>query len=86
MYDQLPNDIDRGNEADSKSEGVAPATSILEPIVIYLDDLDCNNPAEKEGEWVLNEKNIFDYSSYLEDVFKSVDISSLLIARKALRV
>ena len=46
----------------------------MELIVAYLDDPDCNNLAENEGEWILNENVAFDYSLYLEDVFKSVDL------------
>ena len=49
----------------------------MEPIVTYLDDPDCNNPAKNEGEWFLNENVTLDYSLCLEDVFKSVDVSSL---------
>jgi len=56
-----------------------PATFIIEPIIAYLEDSDCNNPAKNEGEWVLNENVAFDYSLCFEDVFKSVDISSLHI-------
>jgi len=33
---------------------------IIEPIVAYLDDPDCNNPVKNEGEWVLNENVAFD--------------------------
>ena len=49
----------------------------MEPIVAYLDDLDCNNPAENKDRWVFNENVVFDYFLCLEDEFKSVDISSL---------
>jgi len=49
----------------------------MEPIVACLDNPDCNNPAENEGELVLNENVAFNYSLCLEDVFKSIDISSL---------
>ena len=73
----LPNDIDSGNEADSKLKEDAPTTFIMESIVAYLDDPDCNNPAENEGERVINENVAFDYSLCLEDIFKSVDISFL---------
>ena len=48
---------------------------LLEPIVVYLDDFDCNNPAENEDEWVLNENIIFDYSLCLDDV--SINVKSL---------
>ena len=51
-------------------------TFSIEPILAYLDDLDCNNLAKNEGEWVLNENVAFDYSLGLEDVFKLVDIIS----------
>jgi len=46
-----PNDVDSGIEADSESEEDVPATISIEPIVTYLNDFDCNNPAENEGEW-----------------------------------
>ena len=45
-----PNDVNSGNEADSKSEEDAPVTFILELNVAYLDGPDCNNPTENEGE------------------------------------
>jgi len=75
MKEPLTNNIDSGNEADTESEEDVPATFIMEPIVAYLDGPGCNNPAENEGEWVLNENVAFDYSLYLEDV--SIDINSL---------
>ena len=75
MKKSLPDNIDSGNKADSKSEKDVSATLILEPIVEYLDNLDYNNPAKNEGEWVLSENVAFDYSLCLEDVFKSVNIS-----------
>jgi len=49
LKQSFPNDVDSGNEADSKLEEDAPATISVEPIVAYLDDFDCKNPAEKEG-------------------------------------
>jgi len=33
-----------------------------------LNDYDCNDPTENEGEWILNENIAFDYSLCLEDV------------------
>jgi len=75
VKEPLPNDVDNGYEADSESEEDVPDTFIIEPIVAYLNDSDCNNLAENKGEWVLNENVAFGYSLYLEDVFKSVDIS-----------
>jgi len=47
----------------------------IEPIVAYLNDYNCNKPAENEGEWVLNENISFNYSLCLEDV--SVNVRSL---------
>jgi len=82
----LLDSIDSGNEADSESEEDVPATYILEPIVVYLDNPDCNNHAENESEWVLNENVIFNYFLCFEDVFKSVDISSLHIPLPILEV
>jgi len=45
----LLHDTDSGNEADSESEKDAPATFIMEPIVAYLEDPDCNNLGKNEG-------------------------------------
>ena len=73
MKKSLPDDIDTGNEAGSELEEDASATFSMEPIVTYLDDPDCNNPAENEGEQVLNENVTFDYSLFLDDVFKFTD-------------
>ena len=78
----LPDDVDSGNEADSKSWEDAPATINVEPIVAYLDNFDCNNLAESEGEWVLNETVAFDYFLYLDDVFKFVKITCLYPSQK----
>ena len=58
----LPHDIDSGNETDSESEKDTLATISIEPIAAYLNNYDCNNPAENEGEWVLNKNIAFDYS------------------------
>ena len=71
----MPDDVDNGNEADSESEEDVPATINIEPIVAYLNDYDCNNPAKNEGECVLNENIAFDYSLCLEDV--SINVRSL---------
>jgi len=60
LKQSLPDDIDSDNEADSESEEEAPATISVEPIVEYLDDFECNNPAENEGEGVHNENIAFD--------------------------
>jgi len=73
----LSNDDGSGNKVNSESKEDASATFILEPIIAYLDDPDCNYPAENEGEWILNKNIVFDYSLCLGDVFKSVDISLL---------
>ena len=51
LKQSLPDDLDSGNEADSELEEDVPATISIEPIVTYLNDFDCNNPAENEGEW-----------------------------------
>ena len=53
LKQSLPDDIDSGNEADSKSEEDAPTTISIESIVTYLNDYDCNSQAENEGEWSL---------------------------------
>ena len=77
MKEPLPNDVDSGNEVDTISKENALATFILKPIVAYLDDLDCNKPAENESEWILNKNIALDYSLCVKDVFKTVDISFL---------
>ena len=51
----LPNNVDNGKEVDLELEEDVSATFIMVPIVAYVDDPDCNNPAENKGEWVLNE-------------------------------
>ena len=71
----LPHDIDSGNETDSESEKDTLATISIEPIAAYLNNYDCNNPAENEGEWVLNKNIAFDYFLCLEDV--SINVRSL---------
>ena len=38
----LPDNVDSGNEADSKSEKDTPTTFSMEPIIAYLYDLNCN--------------------------------------------
>ena len=73
----LPNDIDIDNEVNSESEEDAPATFSIEPIVAFLNDPDCNNLTENEGNWVLNENVAFNYSLCLEYILKSIDINSL---------
>ena len=44
---------------DSESKLDVSATFSMEPIVAYLDDHDCNNPAKNEGDWDLNENFAF---------------------------
>ena len=39
-----------------------------EPIIAYLNDPDCNNSIDNDGEWVLNENVNFDYSLYPDDI------------------
>jgi len=48
----LPDDDDSGNEADSECEGDTPATPACEPIVVYFNDPQYNNPSEDDDEWV----------------------------------
>ena len=72
----LPEDINSGNEADSEPEEDTPATFTFKPIVAYLNDPECNNPTEDDGEWVINENITFDYP-VSADLFKSVDDTSL---------
>jgi len=75
--EQLPDDIDSGNEANSESEEDMPATFTMEPTVAYLNDHDCNDFAENDDEWVINENIAFDYSLCPDDVFNFVKSSSL---------
>jgi len=72
----LPEDNNSGNEADSESEKDTPATFACEPILAYLNDLQCNNPTGDNDEWVINENITFDYPESV-DLFKFVDNDSL---------
>jgi len=62
----LLDDDDSGNEADSESEGDTPATLVGEPIVASFNNLQCNNPAEDDDEWVINDNVISDYPASVE--------------------
>jgi len=73
----LPDDVNSDNEADSEFEEDTLTTFVLKPIVAYLNDPECNNPAVEKGEWVINEDVAFDYSVSLDGVFNSADSSSL---------
>jgi len=75
LKQSLPDDVDSGNEMDSESKEDVPATLSIEPIMAYLNDYDCNDHADNEGEWILNENIAFDYSLCLKNV--SVNIGSL---------
>jgi len=44
VKEPLPDDVDNDSETSSESEEDKPGTLIIEPIIAYLDDLDCNNP------------------------------------------
>ena len=46
MKQSLPDDVESGNEADSESKEDAPTTISIESVVAYLNNFDCNNPAE----------------------------------------
>ena len=72
----LLEDVDSGNEADSEPKENMPATFAFKPIVAYLNDPECNNPTEDDGEWVINENIIFDYPVSV-NLFKSADDTSL---------
>ena len=76
----LLDDVDSGNEANLESEEDTPTTFVLEPIIAYLNNPECNNPADDEGEWVINEDVAFDYFLSLDDVFNSAENSSLHIS------
>ena len=81
----LPEDIDNDNEADSESGDDPTTTFDVEPIVAYFDNLDCNNSAEADDEWVLNENVNFDYSLCLDDVNSLVDMSRLRMSLSMLK-
>jgi len=72
----LPDDDDSGNEADSESEADMPAILINEPIVVCLNNPQCNTPSEEEGEWVINDNISFDYPARTE-LLGSITNSSL---------
>jgi len=74
--EQLLEDDDSSNEANSKSEEDTPATLVFKPIVAYLSDPQCNNPIGNDDEWVSNENITFDYPESV-DLLKSVDKSFL---------
>jgi len=74
--EQLLEDDDSDNEADSESEEDMPATLAFKPIVAYRNDPQCNNPIGDDEEWVINENITFDYPVSV-DLFKSVNNSSL---------
>ena len=61
-------DVDNDNEAVSESKEDAPDAISVEPILAYLNDFNCNNPAKNEGKWGFNGNIAFDYSLCLEDV------------------
>ena len=74
--EQLLEDDDSGNEADSESKEDTPVTLAFKPIVTYLNDPQCNNPIMDDDEWVINENVTFNYPVSI-DLFKSIDNSSL---------
>ena len=77
VKEPLPDDIDSGNEANSESKEDISATFAMEPIVAYLNDHDCNDSTENDGEWVINENIAFDYSLCLDDVCNFIKSISL---------
>jgi len=77
VKEPLPDNIDSDNEVDSESEEDMPATFVMEPIVTYLNDPNCNDFAENDSEWVINENIVIDYSLCLDDVFNSIKSNSL---------
>jgi len=74
--ESLPEDDDSGNEADSESEEETQATLACEPIVVYFNNPQCNNPIADDDELVINENVTFDYPESVK-LFESVDNSSL---------
>ena len=45
--------------------------------IAYLGSPECNNSANNDGEWIINENVAFDYYLCVDNVFNSVDTSSL---------
>jgi len=73
----LPDDIDNDNEANSELEEDTTTNFAMEPIVAYLYDPDCNNSAENDSEWVINENVAFNYSLYFDDGANPIDTNTL---------
>jgi len=48
--EQLPDDIDCGNEAYPESEEDTPSTFAMEILLAYLDDIYCDNTVENDGD------------------------------------
>ena len=61
-----------------RAEEDTPATFAFKPIIAYLNDPECNNPIEDDGEWVINKNVTFDYPVSV-DLFKYADDTSLHI-------
>ena len=59
VKEPFPDNIDSDNKADSKLEEDMPAIFIMELIVAYLNDHDCNDSTKNDGEWVINENVAF---------------------------
>ena len=53
-----------------------PAILIGEPIIVCLNNPQCNTPSEDEGEWVINDNISFDYPVSI-GLFESITDSSL---------
>ena len=73
----MPDDINSGNEADSKSEEDPIVSFDKKMIVAYLDDPDYNNPADNGDEWILNKNVNFNYFLCCDDVNSPIDMSLL---------
>ena len=81
----LLEDDDSGNEADSEPEEDTPATFAFKPIVAYLNDRECNNSIEHDGEWVINENITLHYPLSV-DFFKFTNDTSLHMPLSMLRM
>ena len=73
----LPDDIDSGNETNSKSGEDLEVSFDEEPIVAYLNNPDCNNSTDNGDEWVLKENINFNYSLCYNDANSPIDMSPL---------
>ena len=56
-----------------------PATLDFKLIVAYFNDPQCNCPIEDDGEWMINENVIFNYSETVDDTFLHMPLSMISV-------